>query len=795
MREEFIILLSIFIVVWLSVYLRTREEVEEFSALPSRKCTVWFTDDMEACNEGLFHKDTRIIQYMRDNMVGDMERQVAADKQKRNENMVIVNMYKGLPERGVRDKIFNTSSAIVAAEQAKLTNRNQGLIDYHQRFLNNLDWYARYYFRLVPQLEQENARLTNSINALESRIRNVKASTSYKNIDATLKIKASNPNFRCKNELHGWNEFNSSSDPADNDPTKKTSSTIRGNPYTWATCSKVLGSAGAKSEEQSYIENKKFPDIEVDNRPIAGLSDTQNAVTAQIRFHRFNQGDMFECDDRVTTPVMPGIPNGLFEVKVNNQDIVQSIRLIKYASDSRYIDANQTKNIGEVDGNRLQELFFDSIYEAWPTQQLYIYPKKGRDIAYRVHYVYYDNKCQRFFPNTTKPLGVSVAGDIMPNEPPLVVYHNDSLRYLFARSIQNKSVPTRYYINHRNPSGLPIFGVIRDGINREIIDMESLVNRTRGSLNYNAQLRNVYTGLYVRAPTQLQRCRSWRGGWNWRRARWNYHTHCWMEINWVHYYYKGRAEYYGRVVRDLENYINNNLIPQLNNLYNRRTTFNNYMTELDAAARAFSTNTLQAKLQSYVGKPANQLLGKYTPTYLSNNNTLFLQITSFSKATNTIITMDDTGRRVPTPQDPLTSYDILDEDTTYENVFTAEEIDPNNFLYIPESNYEMSEELKRLMQVSHVTFYNAAKDPINDFTEFGTFDLKESNIAENPAQYIEMVPGVRVVIRNGAGVTNTFDNSPQATANKQVELNSSMTGGSCEDTNSCLMNSITITKL
>ena len=788
--REFIILLSIFIVVWLSVYLRTRQEVEEFSSLPSRKCTVWFTDDIEACNEGLFHKDTRTIQYLRDNMVGDMEKQVAADKQKRSENMVIVNIYKGLPERGVRDKIFNTSTSIIATEQAKLTNRNQALIDYHQRFLNNLDWYARYYFQLVPQLEQENVRLSNSITSLESRIRNVKASASYKNIDGTLKVKVANPNFRCKNELHGWNEFNSSIDPADNDPTKKTSSTTRGDPYTWATCSKVYATAAAKSEEQSYIENKQFPDVEVDNRAIAGLSNAQNAVTAQIRFHRFNQADMFECDDRLTTPVMPAIPNGLFEVKVNNQDIVQSIRLVKYASDSRYIDAGQTKNISEIDGNRLQELFFDSIYEAWPTQQLYIYPKKGRDIAYRVHYVYYDNKCERFFPNTTKPLGVSVAGDIMPNEPPLVVYRNDSLSYLFARSIQNKSVPTRYYINHRNPSGLPIFRVIREGINKEIADMENIVNSTRGSLNYNVNLRNVFANLLSRTSPRITICYNYKRGFWWRTRR-----ICYTAVNWTYYYYQGRAEYYGRVVRDLENYLNNNLIPQLNNLYNRRTTFNNYMTELDAAARAFSTNTLQANLQSYVGKPASQLLGKYNPSYLSNNNTLFLQITSFSKATNTITTMDDTGRRVPTPQEPLTSYDILDEDTTYENVFTAEEVDPNNFLYIPETTGEMSEELKRLMQVSHVTFYNAAKDPINDFTEFGTFDLKESNIVENPAQYIEMVPGVRVVIRNGAGVTNTFDNSPQATANKQVELNSSMTGGSCEDTESCLMNSITITKL
>jgi hypothetical protein len=795
--QDILWVLSVFILLWLVAYVWIKkrgetEVVESFVGVPTRKCTVWFTDNTSACNEGWFYKDNRTITYLRNNLLGDMEKQLTDSKNKLASNTVIVNTYKGMSQRAIRDKINAESTAIVTSESAKLTNRNQGLIDVHRGYLNSLDWYASYYFRIVPQMERENTRLRNSITSLKSRIRNVKNSSAFKNIDATLQVKQKNPNFRCKNEYDGWDEFNSTNDPAENDPVKKTSSSTRGDPYTWASCFKLHPNATEKANQKRYIESKRYPDIEYEDRPDPSLTEEQNKRSSQIRFNRFNQDDRTVCDDGIVAPNMPGIPNGLFEVKVNDQDIIQSIRVVKYSNDSRYIDPNQTKNIGQFDGQKLHELFFDSIYEAWPTQQLYIYPKKGADLVYRVHYVYYDNKCQRFFPNTTIPLGVSRGGDMLPKEPGVVVYRNDSLRYLFERSIPNKSVPTRYYINHRNPSGLPIFTSIRNGINAEISNMERIVSQTRDSLNRNINLRNIYFGLYYRTPATILRCR--RGGWNWRRARWN--TYCWNETNWVKNFYLNIARYYERVVNDLANYINNNLVPILNSLYGRRHAFNMYVNELDATARAFSTNTIQTILQGYVGKPATELIASYNPSYISNNNTLFLNITSFSKATYQVMSLDDAARRISTPEKPLTVYDILDEDTTYENVFTAEEIDPNNFLYVPEESYKMSEELKALLRESYAVFYNNANNPINEFKDLGTFALKESNYPEDPAVHIQIAPGTKVVVRNGSGATQTFENSPEATGSKRVTLNSSMTGGSCsaeeEDIYKCLMTSITI---
>ena len=789
--EQLILLLSVFVVVWIAVYLRAQNEIQEdFLSLPTRKCTVWFTDDMDACNEGMLHKDTRSIQYLRDNLVGDMEKQIAANNKKIADNLVIINDYRGMQVRAIRDKIRSVSSQIVAREKANLTNRNQTLIDIHQRYLDNLDWYANYYFRTVPQLEAENIRLQNNNTSLSSRINSEKASSNYKNIDASLQVKLKNPNFRCKNEYHGWDEPNSSIKEADNDPVKRTSSTTRGDPYTWASCTKTFPSESDKTNQQNYIENKKFPDIEVDFRDVPGLSEAQNKVTAQIRFQRFSQDERFECDDTVVAPVMPSIPNGLFEVKVDNKDMVQSIRVVRYSNDSRYIDASLTRNIGEVNADRLQELFFDTIYEAWPTQQLYIYPKKGNDIVYRVHYVYYDNKCQRFFPNTTKPLGVSRGGDLMPKEPPLVVYRNDSLNYLFARSIPNKSIPTRYYINHRNPSGLPIFGTIRAGINSEVSNMERLIANTRNSLNYYIWLRNAYWGTYWREPQYHRHCWRW---WFWWKC-----VNVW---NWRKGYFLSLAQAYSNTVRDLERYINNNLNPQLNMLYGRRHAFNVYVNELDSAARAFSTNTLQAKLQAYVGRPASELIGGYNPGYLSNNNTLFLQITSYSKATQQIHSMDDAARRISTPEKPLTVYDILDEDTTYEKTFTAEEVDPNNFLYIPEE-FVLSDEIKALLRGSYIILYNKENEPIGDYRDLGTFDLSKTNIPEDPVTSIDIAPGIRIEISNGSGVKNTFENSKEATANKRVTLNSTMTKGFCneqvvDDTQnerSCLLTKMVISK-
>lgn len=781
----FIITLIIVIVVWILVYIQSRKAIEPFTALPTRECKVWFTDDLKSCNDGLYHKDLRSLQYLRDNLVGNMEKQLASEKQKMAANTAIISQYKGMSERAIRDKIFATSSAIVANEQAKLSNRNQGLIDEHQNYLNRIDYYARYYYTIITTLEAENARFANSITVLENKIKMAKNTNQYSLIVKALEAKKSNPNFICKNEYSGWVEPNSGSDTINNDPAKKVSSTTadrRGDPYTWATCYKLHESTNEKSNMHSYIENNKtkYNDIEYDNRKVDSLTEEQNNRTSQIRFNRFNQGDLTVCDDRVVNPQMPSIPNGLLEIKVNSDDIIQSIKQIKYTDDSRFI--SQSTNIGAIDGNKLNSIFYDVIYEAWPTQQLYLYAKRGADIVYRVHYVYYDNKCQRFYKSSDIPLGVSKGGDLLVNDPPLIINNNTSFQDIFSRSIKNKSIPTRFYINTQNVSGLALFSNIQKGFEKDIDNMNKLITKTRNELNWYVRLRDWWATLYHRTPATYTRCR-WRivrvgRSLQWRRV-------CVTYTNWKKNYYLVLLQRYQKPVTRLENLLNKDYIPKLNGLISRSNSFNSYLKELDTILNTFNKNIIQSRLQSYVGKPAAEFMKSYNPSYISNNNTLYLQVSSYSKATKSINYLDDTAARISTPSQPVTVFDILDEDTTYESVFTAEEVDPDNFLYIPEVDYTaMLSELEKELLTNYVMFYNKNNEEIYTVSDYGTFTLYDEtsdtsddiNSPEDPVYYIDMAPNTRVQIVNGAGVTTTYDNSSDATSRKKVELNSSMTG-------------------
>lgn len=509
--NNYILITIILIFILLGTYRYISRSIEPFESTSTRACTVWFTDYKKECDEGLFHKDLRSIEFLRNETLSSLDKEIASVRRKLESNNNIITNYKGMTILAIERKIEADSTNYINVEKQKGLERNQLQIEIEENKLKNKQRLARQYYYSIPTLEREVIRLNNTLTTLTARLVNVKRGEDFKKLNNVFSVKQKDPNFRCKNEYLGWDELNSAGNANLNDYVKSTTaeSQFRGHPYTWAFCHKTNATAAAKTKIDSHLENMKYQSV---TQYDAGISP----LTSSIRFNKFDPQDKMECDDLLVTPYRPSIPNGLLEIKIAPNNIVTSMKVIRYKErETRFIDTNTTKNLSDINLDRLMLLFYDFIINLErDTYQFYIYPKTS--LTYRVYNLYYDNKCQRFFGDTKKPLGVSKAGDLFGKTYPFIlidkVYERDAIKK------QRIPFPSREYINP-NTMNSKLLNTIITNIQTSLKTNQNILAEDRRLLADATRLKQFYEFAWRNAPTCA-------GYWQHRDVRDTCHNNC-----------------------------------------------------------------------------------------------------------------------------------------------------------------------------------------------------------------------------------------------------------------------------
>lgn len=499
-----VVVILVFAILWVCCYKYISTQ-ENFTNTETRQCVVWRHSDKEACNDGTFYKDIRTLDYITNQRYQTLTNEINTLDKTIRDNTEIINTYQNMSEGAIANKIKIEADTYIENEVRKGTNRDQLGIETAERRSADRFNLAKTYFNSIPSMIQNNIKFRNDIDNKRIELQNIERTSEYKRNKSVYDTRKNNPNFRCKSEYLGWDEMNSVSKDLENDPQKITHEVNRGDPYNWAFCYKKNKNSQEKATLEAHIKNRQYKNISIDNR----LSP--DPLTTGIRFMTLddNINDKMECDDTVTTPIKPNIPNGLLELTVNNNDMLTRMRVVKYKNgDSRYIDDNASKNIIDYDIKDIINIFYELIINIDSDRiKYYIYPKTT--VNYRVYYYYYDNKCNRFFGDTTKPFGVLKSGDFFKNTEPMILGPTEGFSYnLQGTSSINTNYPLREYVNPLSINSVNIDRMLLAMRNR-ITELTNNITKLNNNLTWHKIWRNYYKSQYETRKSQGESIPYW----------------------------------------------------------------------------------------------------------------------------------------------------------------------------------------------------------------------------------------------------------------------------------------------
>jgi len=460
------------------------------------------------------------------------------------------------------------------------------------------------------------------------------------------------------------------------------------------------------STKQAYFETNKdkYTDISYATTPIPvgdGYGVGSNQFTSRFSFNRLSPSDQMECDDKITTPDYPVIPNGLLEIKINNTNKITSMRRIMYqGNDTRFIDPGLTKNIKDVDNSLLRSIFYTDGIDmeltrpanapvTW-TRTLKAFLSPNKNIRYDVYYLYFDKKCNRFYGNTTaagtihpKYLGPSKVGDLIGYSSmavttiPTKIYFPDAqitdpevLDYIFLRvpgfsqgrygrtySITS-SGSTNYIKNlqdHRNQ----MMNITVASLNVRITDLENRMFANTILLDDYTRQITEKTEQLTKLQTAGQCAKSPNNKWCSQYQR---------DINSIN----GNKS---RVLREKDTNTRSRdaLVKERDRMTRIANEIQRFINTVDVR-----TNTVSASqtLNSYIGRPVTDFVKGFNESYLSNRRTMYFKITALVAARPAVFLHDPTtdafSKRISLLPSPVLT-DILDENVDYEADITFDD--------------------------------------------------------------------------------------------------------------------------
>lgn len=661
----FILVVLAFLYLYYSMYTTTKTTIEPFEQVVHRPCTVWFTEKRKECDQGLFHKDAKTLEYMsKADILENLDTQIINTKEKIEDINNILKKYDGLTLTEIEKIVLADLEENLKQEERKYLP-DTVLIQKYKFEIETYRIIAKKYFTEMDELKQEKILLENELVSLNQQKEAYKYKPTYTILEDIKNIKEKDPDFKCKVEFNGLDELYFENNPDQSDLEKNAYGyNMLGDPKNWAYCHKDVKTIEDKQNSDKGLQSlyqlaKKF---KLEN--LSGLRpyDAKLSPTiSSVMFNEFKQDDVLAC----ATSRYPTIPNGMLEIKLTNRDTIEQLRVVKYV-DPRYISDTLSMQLSEVDPLFLMELLFDLIIEINKKKvMVYIYPNKM--ITYKVYYLYFDKKCNQFYGDTTIPYGPSKTGDLLQFAKPETLIEKE-----LGESYTESTV--REYLNPTNIS-IAFFNDKIAEWNKELEPLLTNLNTVDENLEKYIYLQYIYKVLSSNQPETVKKLKI-------DEASEKPSYKVLVEKNLTKEAYLEKAkEYQDLISKDTAE--QTKIKKNITEIQSKITEVRNFINMLKPFVIQSIKKTIPSYIKNYIGKPIKEFIHSYTPIYISNYNTIYMAITSINKNTKNTITL-----HTPTPavitnatykEVTRTPYYPVPEDINFEDNLFISNFKPENY--------------------------------------------------------------------------------------------------------------------
>jgi len=199
---------------------------------------------------------------------------------------------------------------------------------------------------------------------------------------------------------------------------------------------------------------------------------------------------------------------------------------------------------------------------------------------------------------------------------------------------------------------------------------------------------------------------------------------------------------------------------------NLRTIYNNIKgVNQDERGRRIREN-----LKKYLNKNIKEFIKSYDPTFISNNNKIYLQVTAWNQATKSTHSFDNETFQYTKP--PQIFYDTPETEESYKAIMTVEENILDDVFYEPPGGFKKIE----VYETNAVLLYNINRELVLKITQPGEYTAKAYSLdtAEKFIGGLHIFPGYRVKVTGAQGVVQTYDNPVKEESMKFIEIDNSI---------------------
>lgn len=241
-------------------------------------------------------------------------------------------------------------------------------------------------------------------------------------------------------------------------------------------------------------------------------------------------------------------------------------------------------------------------------------------------------------------------------------------------------------------------------------------------------------------------------------------------------YAKNQYDYYNNMITNTDNQIAAEL-QKIATVYRDIAAVQEILNSIRGVNNDERSQKIKENLKKYLNKSIKSFLRSYDPTYISNNNKIYLQVTSWNQATKSIHTFDNESFQYTKP--PPDFYDLPETDTSYKQILTVEENVVDDVFYEPEGGVQIVE--KYISDI--VLLFGVGQNLLLNIKNPGVYTAKEYglDVQDKIIGALSIYPGYKVSLVGAGGVVQHYDNPSTATIAKFIELDKSFIMSEVDD--------------
>lgn len=228
---------------------------------------------------------------------------------------------------------------------------------------------------------------------------------------------------------------------------------------------------------------------------------------------------------------------------------------------------------------------------------------------------------------------------------------------------------------------------------------------------------------------------------------------------------KTQYDHWEGVVNNTESLISQET-QKLTNVNNDIDTINNIYKTIKGMNSDERNRKIKDNINSYLNKNVKLLINSYDPSFISNNNKIYLMVTSWDRVSKSIQTFHNESFQYSKPAQG--TYNVPDLETNYKDIVTVDENIVKSVFYEPPGG--LIEVEKYLSDI--VLLYNVFDELLLNIKEPGTYFSKNYGFSEEEKLIagVTIMPGYKVTITGAKGVIQIYDQPKSKDIPKVIKL-------------------------